>query len=145
MTSISIHKEHIKEHIQELRDAITIGIEQRPATLGLHTSACSISLLELYLHKLEKIQGGTMIKHEWFKEPQIGQKIIPVAERKITAEFPHKEKIFKLLYIIENNRNKLIYGKPILTSIQTILEAFQKLHAIIKEELAKKGEDIETL
>ena len=145
MTSITIHKEHIKEHVQELRDALAIGIEQRPVTLGLHTSACSISLLELYLHKLGKIQSGTMVKYEWFKEPQAGQKVIPIAERKISVEFPHKEELFKLLYIIEDNRNKLIYGKPILSNIQATLESFRKLHAMIKEELAKEGEDIEPL
>ena len=29
MTAKEIHKEHIKEHIQEIEDAIAIGIERR--------------------------------------------------------------------------------------------------------------------
>lgn len=143
MTSLQLHKEQIKEHIQEINDAIAIGLERRPATLGLHTSACAISLLEAYLHALGKISIGAMIKHEWFKPPKVGQKIAPLAERKIGTEFPHKDDIFSLMYAIEENRNKLIYGKPTKTAIDAVLTSFQKLHKIIKEELEKLGEEIE--
>ena len=143
MVSIEIHKEHIKEHIQEINDAIAIGIEKRPATLGLHASACSISLIEVYLHCLGKITLGSNIKHEWFKRPNPGQKIAPLAERKITAGFPHKEEIFSLMYDIEDNRNKLIYGKPTKSAIHDVLTSFQKLHNIIREELQQRGEEIE--
>lgn len=143
MASRDIHKEHIREHVQELTDAIAIGIEKRPATIGFHTSACSIDLLELYLHVLEKISSGTLIKHEWFKAPKLGQKIAPLAERKLDAVFPHKEKILELFYIIEEERNKLIYGKPRKLALEAVLDAFTKLHVLIKDELKKHGEEIE--
>lgn len=142
MTSKEIHQEHIKEHIQELEDAISIGIEKRPATIGLHTSACSIELLELYLHLLNKISTGTMIKHEWFKAPKIDQKIAPLAERKLPFVFPEREQLFNLMYQIEEERNKLIYGKPSKSSIDNVLNAFQKLHLLIKEKLEELGEEI---
>src|SRR3989344_8149900 len=141
MVTITIHKEHVKEHIQEINDAIAIGIEKRPATLGLHASACSISLIELYLHCLGKITSGSNIKHEWFRRPNPGQKIIPLAERKIAMDFSNKEEIFSLMYDIEDNRNKLIYGKPTKSAIRDVLAAFQKLHTIVKEELQKRGEE----
>ena len=143
MTSIAIHKQHISEHIQELTDAIAIGIENRPATIGLHVSACSIELLELYLHVLGKISSGTMLKHDWFKAPRPGQKIAPIAERKLGIDFPAKKEILSLLYSIEEERNKLIYGKPTKIAIETLLTAFQKLHGIIKEKLREVGEEIE--
>lgn len=143
MTSVQLHKEQIKEHIQEINDAIAIGLEKRPATLGLHTSACAISLLEAYLHVLGKISIGSMIKHEWFKPPKLGQKIAPLAERKVGGDFPHKDEIFSLMYTIEEHRNKLIYGKPTKTAIDAILISFQKLHQIIKNELKNLGEEIE--
>lgn len=143
MAAKEVHKEHIREHQQVLADAMAIGIEQRPATIGLHTSACSIELLELYLHVLDKIPAGAMIKHEWFKAPKPGQKIEPLAERKLGVVFPHKEKILELLYLIEEERNKLIYGKPRLPTIEAVLNAFKQLHALIKDELKTQGEDIE--
>lgn len=143
MTSIQVHKEHIQEHLQELADAIAIGVEKRPATIGLHTSACSIELLEIYLHVLGKISFGTMIKHDWFKAPKQGQKIAPLAERKLGVDFPAREAILSLLYVIEEERNKLIYGKPSKVGIDTVLGAFQKLHLLVKERLEEAGEEIE--
>ncbi len=143
MVSIQIHKEHIKEHLQEIEDAITIGIEKRPATIGLHTSACSISLLELYLHTLGKISTGTMIKHDWFKPPLPGQKIAPLAERKLGVNFPDKEEILNLMYSIEDQRNKLIYGKSVKEVTEAVLSSFQKLYLIIKNKLKEIGKEIE--
>ena len=142
MTSVAIHKAHIEEHLHAIDGAIAVGVEQRPATIGLHVSAGAISLLELYLHVLDKITIGSMIKHEWFKEPKPEQKIAPLAERKIPVEFPAKEELFSLMYIIEERRNKLIYGKPSVAAIEEILKAFQKLHDIIKKKLEERGESL---
>lgn len=143
MASIQIHKEHIQEHLQEMTDALAIGLEKRPATIGLHASACSIELLELYLHVFGKISVGTMIKHEWFKAPKPDQKIAPIAERKIQAEFPAKSELFELMYSIEENRNKLIYGKPNISAIESVYNSFKRLHQIISEKLKEKGVEIE--
>ncbi len=143
MTSVEQHKLQVKEHMQELTDAIAIGLENRPATLALHVSACSISLLEMYLHVLGKISTGTTIKHDWFKRPKEGQKIAPMAERKLGAIFPEKEKILSLLYIIEENRNKLIYGKPTKVASDAVYSSFQELHSMIKEKLEEYGVEIE--
>lgn len=143
MASIQRHKEQIKEHMQEINDAVAIGLEKRPATLALHASACSISLIEVYLHALGKISIGTMIKHEWFKPPREGQKIAPMAERKIGVDFPLKDEIFSLIYTLEEHRNKLIYGKPTKSAIDAVFTSFQKLHQIIKYRLKEMGEEIE--
>lgn len=143
MTSKEIHKIHIKEHIQEIEDAIAIGIENRSATLGLHISACSIELLELYLHVMGKIPIGFILKHEWFKSPKLDQKIEPLADRKIGINFQFKEEIFSMMYSIEEERNKLIYGKPSKIATESVLKAFQKLYSLIKNKLQEKGEEIE--
>ncbi|MBI2151467.1 hypothetical protein HYU21_01940 [Candidatus Woesearchaeota archaeon] len=142
MASLQIHKEHITEHVQELTDAIAIGVEKRAVTIGLHASACSIELLELYLHVLGKISAGAMIKHEWFKSPKPEQKIAPLAERKIMNDFPNKVQLLSLMYIIEEERNKLIYGRPNLTALEAVLNSFNKLHQIIKDRLKEEGEEI---
>ncbi len=143
MTGISIHKQHIVEHIQELSDAIAIGAEKRPATIGLHVSACSIEMIELYLHLVGNISTGAMLKHEWFKAPKIGQKIAPLAERKLGVDFPAKTEILSLMYIIEEERNKLIYGKPNKVVLDTVLTAFEKLHTLMKEKIKEAGEEID--
>ena len=143
MTSKEIHKQHLQEHLQELEDALAVGLEQRSSTIGLHTSACSIDLLELYLHCLDKISIGSMVKHEWFKAPKPEQKIMPLAERMLEVDFPAKEEIFSLMYLIEENRNKLIYGRPNRSTTEIVLNAFRKLHALIKEKLQESGEQIE--
>ncbi len=143
MVSVQIYKEHIKEHLQVIEEAIAIGIENRSATIGLHASACSISLLELYLHVLGKISTGAMIKHEWFKPPKPEQKIAPIAERRLGVDFPNKDEILSLMYSIEDQRSKLIYGKPLNSVTESVLSSFQKLHQIIKEKLKDLGEEIE--
>ncbi len=143
MTSKEVHKLHIQEHIQGIESAIAVGLEERAATIGLHTSACSIDLLELYLHTLNKISIGTMVKHEWFKTPKPEQKIMPLAERMLGVEFAMKEDIFRSMYLIEEHRNKLIYGKPSKSAAEIVLKAFQKLHQLIKEQLQQLGEEIE--
>ena len=83
MTAQRIHLAKIKEHLQELKDAIAQGIENRPATIGFHTSACAIDLLELYLHHTGKIPIGLQIKHEWFKRPFSEQSMSFLAERNL--------------------------------------------------------------
>ena len=55
MTSIEEHKKKIKEHLEEIEDAINSGIEKKPVTIGFHCSACSMQFLEIYLHKIDKI------------------------------------------------------------------------------------------
>ena len=143
MASIQIHKERIKEHLRGLENAIAIGVEKQPATIGFHTSAGAICLLELYLHLLGKITTGAMIKHEWFKTPKPEQKIIPLAERKLKIEFPEKSRLISQMYIIEEERNKLIYGRPSKIAIDAVLKAFQTIYKIIKEKLNEIGEEIE--
>ena len=143
MPAAHVHKAKIQEHLQELKDAIAIGIELRPATIGFHASACSIELLELYLHKTGKIPIGAQIKHEWFKRPFPGQKIIPLAERKLKMEFANKTDILDLLYTIEEKRNKLIYGKREKSDIKELVETFTKYKEILLKLLLEAGENLE--
>ncbi len=143
MTAESIHRERIQEHLSELRDAIAIGMESRPATMGFHTSACAIDLLELYLHKAGKIPIGMQVKHDWFKRPKADQKVIPLAERRLKADFVQKNVIFELMYDLEENRNTLIYGRTSRERIRVAWNSFQKLKGILLELLHEEGEEIE--
>jgi len=139
MGSIENHQKRIKEHLTELNDAVDAGIENKPVTVGLHCSACSIELLELYLHSLHKIPLGKVVKHNWFKRPHSQQKIEPLAERKLGVDFPEKEKIYNLIYSIEDLRENLVYGTPGLSQIKKVYNAFLILKAELSAKLRKEG------
>ena len=98
MTSVEEHKKKIKEHLDEIDDAINEGLEKKPITIGFHCSACSIQLLEVYLHVINKLNVGKIIKHGWFKRPKIDQKKEVLIERKLPLDFPRKEEIYELIY-----------------------------------------------
>lgn len=143
MAAILSHKKKIKEHLEEINEAISIGIELRPSTLGFHTSACACELLELYLHKKELIDAGKIIKHDWFKRPKEGQKILPLIERKLPVNFNDKDKIYGFFYTIEENRDNLIYGRSTKNQIELILATFNNLKEILTKKLEEEGEKIE--
>lgn len=143
MTAQSIHKERIQEHLEVLREAIAIGLEHRPATIGFHTSACAIDFLELYLHKTDQIPIGKQIKHDWFKRPKPGQKITPLAVRQLPISFPQKNEIFELLYSLEETRTRLIYGKTSSSEAKHAYETFEKMKKIVLSLLADAGEHLE--
>ena len=143
MTAQSIHKERIREHLEVLKEAVALGIEKRPATIGFHASACAIDLLELYLHKMDKIPIGKQIKHDWFKRPKSGQKIKPLSERQIPIAFSHKEEIFDLLYTLEEKRTRLVYGKATSLETKQVLDTFEKVKNILLPLLSEAGEEIE--
>lgn len=142
MSSIGEHKRRIREHVEELQDAITIGVEKRPATVGFHASACAAEMLEMYLHLANLISTGKKVNHAWFKRPLEKQKIEPLIERKLPVSFPHKENIYALMYAIEDSRDNLIYGKPAKGEAEAVLEAFQKLKTAIEERMHEKGESL---
>lgn len=143
MGSASDHKKRIKEHLDELQDAINIGIEKRPATVGFHASACAAELLEMYLHISNLISSGKVVNHSWFKRPKEGQKIEPLIERKLPVHFPEKERIYELIYVIEENRDNLVYGKSKKSQVEITISAFQKLREELQRMIEERGERIE--
>ncbi len=143
MGSLAEHKRRIKEHMDELQDAVNIGIEKRPITIGFHTSACAAELLEMYLHIANLISSGKLINHSWFKRPKEGQKIEPLIERKLPVNFVRKESIYDLIYSIEENRDNLIYGKCTKAQIEATYSIFQKLKDILQKMIEERGEKIE--
>lgn len=130
MTSLEEHRKKIFEHLEEIDDAIEEGAEKKPITIGFHCSACSIQFLELYLHVVNRIPIGKIIKHDWFKKPHKEQKIEPLINRKLPVDFQRKEEIYSLIYELEEERNILVYGKPAIEQIKKVLDNFFKLKEI---------------
>ncbi len=142
MSSIEDHKRKIREHLKELHDAIDEGIEDKPITIGIHTGLCAVQFLELYLHRKKLISSGKMIKHNWFERPKPGQKIPPLIERKLPVHFEDKDKIYNLIYQVEEVHDSLLYGRGTLPQIKQALENFLQLKEIMVRKLKEEGEEL---
>ncbi len=139
MTTIEEHKNKIKEHLEEIEDAIERGIEKRPVTIGFHCSACAMQFLELYLHVKNKISMGKVVKHDWFKRPHFEQKQEPLIERKLGVDFPKKQEVYDLIYSLEDERNILMYGKPFEKQVKKVLNIFLEFKKILIGLLENEG------
>jgi hypothetical protein len=142
MTSLEEHAKKIKEHLRVIDDAINQGAENNPVTIGFHCSACSVQFLELYLHIKTLIPIGKIIKHDWFKKPQIGQKIETLIERKLNVDFPEKQEIYNLIYSLEEDRTSLVYGHPSKEQITNVLIMFNKIKEIFRRLFEDEGFEI---
>lgn len=131
MGAIRDHRRRIREHLEGLDAAIAVGAERRPVTVGLHASACAAELLELYLHKEGKIPIGKVVKHDWFKRPLPEQKADPLIERKLEVDFPSKKDVYDLMYMIEENRTNLVYGRATKEQVDAVLAAFGRLRQLL--------------
>ena len=124
---IESHIENLKESIREIEEAITKGLLQKQRTLGFHTSAAAIDILEIILHEKNLIDPGFVIKHEWFNSKR---KI----EEKFSFDFNNKKEIIKLIKNIESVRNNLCYGKRQDEEIlEKLIQDFNKLKSVFKE------------
>ena len=139
MTSLEEHCIKIKEHLEEINDAINQGIEKKPVTIGFHCSACSIQYLELYLHLTKKIPIGKVVKHDWFKRPKPEQKKEALIERKLNVDFLRKDEIYELIYNLEDERTSLVYGKPSEIQVKNVIAEFFKLKEIFEGLLKNEG------
>ena len=124
---IESHLENLKESLAVIEESIVKGLIERQRTIGFHTSAACIDLLEIFLHKHSLIDPGFIIKHEWLKSKNS-------IKEKFPFEFLKKEEILDLIYKIEEKRNALCYGKPQkIETIQEVLNNFNQLKRLFKE------------
>ncbi len=125
---IESHLENLKESFRKIDQAIKEGLQENQRTLGFHTSAAAIDILEIILHKKNLIDPGFVIKHEWFNSKNI-------LSEKFSFEFPKKKEMINLIMNIENLRNKLCYGKKQDEKIlESLLNDFLKLKKIFQGE-----------
>ncbi len=124
---IEDHLRNLKESMEEIEASIIKGFAERQRSIGFHTSAAAVDMLEILLHKNSLIDPGFLIKHEWFNSKN------KIAE-KFPFAFPAKEEIFGLIMKIEEKRNILCYGKPQkIEVVQAVVENFNKLKSKFKE------------
>ena len=121
------HYRQLRESLAVIEESIETGLLERQRNIGFNTSAACSDLLEILLHKLNLIDPGFVVKHEWFNSQN-------KLREKFPFDFQHKTKIFTLIAKIEGKRNQLCYGKPQkIEVIQEVLFAFNQLKEIFKE------------
>ena len=102
--NVASHMDNLQESTRKIRQAVSEGLIENQRTLGFHASAASADMLEIILHEGNLIDSGFAVKHEWFNSDR-------KTKEKFPFEFPRKAEIVALIRKIENNRNKLCYGK----------------------------------
>lgn len=123
---IEDHLRNIKESLEVIEESIQKGVQERQRNIGFNTSVAAVEMLEVFLHKINLINPGTVLKHDLFNS-------IKKAKEKLNFNFPEKEKIINLISDIETKRNLLCYGKPQpLSAVESVLESFNKLKTLFE-------------
>lgn len=124
---IESHIENLKESVLEIENAVKEGLEKKQRSIGFHTSAAAIDMLEIILHKQKLIDPGFVIKHEWLNSKK-------KTEEKLSFDFPKKKEILSYITKIELERNKLCYGKrQDEKSLEKLILEFNKLKKLFEE------------
>jgi len=124
---IESHLENLKESVREIELAVKMGLLEKQRTIGFHTSAGAIDMLEIILHKFNLIDPGFVIKHEWFNS-------VRLASEKLPFDFSQKKIILSLVMEIEGFRNTFCYGKrQEESSLEKAVLCFHRLREIFQE------------
>ena len=124
---LDVHLRNIKESVEVLEDCIEKGLLERQRTIGFTTSAAAVDLLEMLLHKKNLLDQGTILKHQWFRSKN-------KLEEKLPFDFPEKKEFLALIFILEEKRNVLCYGKPQkIEVLKDVIETFNTLKQKCKE------------
>ncbi len=134
------HLEILKEVLDEIdsaqKDPQGLLSHQRRVALMLSVGICE--LVELYFHKLNIIKSGSRIKHDWFRQKRIKEKL---EEQLITAiESVQKiDLIIQLAAAIEKSRDDLAYSSPRHDEaiLKEKIDQFQELQKIIEQEVGE--------
>ena len=130
------HLEILKEVLEEIETALKDprGLLAHQRRLAFSLSLGSVTLLELYLHKLQVIKEGSMIHHEWFKRKK--ETVLENLQAQIVAPvgtLPLLDKIVTLAIKLEEKRDDLAYGSPAKEEVlQEKINLFFKLQELMK-------------
>lgn len=130
------HWETLQEVLDEIETALKDprGLPAHQRRLAFSLSLGSVTLIELYLHRLNVITPGSKIHHEWFKRKkekvfiQLQSQVLPP----ITT-LPDFDQMVTLAIKIEEKRDDLAYGSPAKEElIQEKINLFFKLKELVK-------------
>lgn len=124
---IDSHRERLIESLKVIEECIEKGVLERQRNIAFNTSAAAVDMLEMLLHKLNLIDPGFVVKHDWFNSER-------KVNEKLSFEFQNKKEIIRLMCSIKSKRNILCYGKTQkIEIIQELLHEFNILKNIFKD------------
>ena len=124
---IEDHFRNINESIEVIEESIQKGLHERQRNISFNASVAAVEMLEVFLHRQNLINPGTVIKHDWFSS-------VKKARDRLKFDFPEKEEIMRLINSIEEKRNILCYGRPQpIKTITSILDSFNKLRSLFRK------------
>lgn len=132
MTSLSEHKNNIKQLMEDINEKIRADLlMERQKLIGFAASEASTNLLEFFLHKRELISSGFTVNHTYFSSEKR-------AERILDFDFPRKKEVIVLLIKQEEFRDILCYGKEKEKGkVEEAIRNLQILKRIIEQELGE--------
>ncbi len=134
------HLEILKEVMDEIEaaqhDPHGLLHHQRRLALMLSLGVCE--LIEIYFHKQNIIKSGSRIKHDWFRQKRIKEKL---EEQLITSigSIPKIDLVIQLAADIEKSRDDLAYSSPQHDDkvLQEKIGQFLELKRIIEQQVGE--------
>ena len=130
------HNEILQEVLDEIESASKDkrGLVSHQRRLAFSLSLGAVTILEIYLHKLNVIKESSKINHIWFKRKK--QTILEYLQNQITSpinSIENMQEIISLIIKIEEKRDDLAYGSPSTEeNIQEKINLFFKLKNLTK-------------
>jgi len=111
---LKMENEIIKEILDEIESSLKDpkGIKSHQRRLAFSLSLGSITLLEIYLKKLNVLKLGMKINHQWFKKKK--ENVKEILSKYVTSpmnKLSDIDEVLSIIYEIERERNELAYGK----------------------------------
>lgn len=128
---VANHKIRLRESLGQIAHAVAIGAADNQRSIGFHTSAGSVDLLNIYLHQAGHVDVSADIAHRKLLSRRLLDEAVPYV-------FPNKDRIFDLLIQIENTRSPLCYGRP---QDQAVVEATLRAFAELRDVFRGMGAD----
>jgi len=130
------HNEILQEVLDEIESASKDkrGLVSHQRRLAFSLSLGAVTILEIYLHKLNVIKESSKINHIWFKRKK--QTILEYLQNQITSpinSIENMQEIISSIIKIEEKRDDLAYGSPSTEeNIQEKINLFFKLKNLAK-------------
>ncbi|MEK6846286.1 MAG: hypothetical protein AABY26_05985 [Nanoarchaeota archaeon] len=132
------HLESLHEVMDEIGAALndSRGLSSHQRRLALMLSVGFCELVEIYFHKLQILKPGSRIKHDWFRQKRIKEKL----EQQVTSPLSGLagiDEIISLAVQLEESRDDLAYGSPVNEEefIRSRIDLFLKMKKIIENRV----------
>lgn len=127
MPSIEIHRENLKELLDDIEEKILRDLlAERQKIIGFTLSEASANLFAIALLQKKLVSSGFLVNHRFFTSEKI-------AENRFPFDFPNKTQILSYLVKQETYRERLCYGKKKdKKEVEAAISNFFKLKELIE-------------